>query len=78
MGLPEILRLFPDETYRRAKEIAGICAFLASDDASFLTGNILTADGGASVVDVAGPAMRTAFSRPNQDKLYVTTHFKQT
>ncbi len=52
----------PMKRVGRPEEIAGICAFLASDDASFVTGNIVTADGGASIVDVAGPAMRTAFS----------------
>jgi NAD(P)-dependent dehydrogenase (short-subunit alcohol dehydrogenase family) len=34
-------------------ELAGICAFLASDDASFITGAVLVADGGVSVVDAA-------------------------
>ena len=35
-------------------EMAGICAFLASDDASFLTGTAIPVDGGAAVVDVSG------------------------
>ena len=50
------------------EEIAAICAFLAGDDASFVTGNIITADGGASVVDVAGPAMSVAFRPPDNEE----------
>jgi NAD(P)-dependent dehydrogenase (short-subunit alcohol dehydrogenase family) len=35
-------------------EMAGICAFLASDDSSFLTAAAIPVDGGAAVVDVSG------------------------
>jgi meso-butanediol dehydrogenase / (S,S)-butanediol dehydrogenase / diacetyl reductase len=35
-------------------EMAGICAFLAGDDSSFLTGAVIPVDGGAAVVDVSG------------------------
>jgi meso-butanediol dehydrogenase / (S,S)-butanediol dehydrogenase / diacetyl reductase len=38
----------------RPDEMAGICAFLASDDASFISGVVIPVDGGASVVDVSG------------------------
>ncbi len=35
-------------------EIPGICSYLASDDASFMTGAALVIDGGAAIVDVSG------------------------
>ena len=48
-------RVSADVPLRRAadpNEIAAVCAFLASPDASFVTGATLVADGGAMVVDV--------------------------
>jgi meso-butanediol dehydrogenase / (S,S)-butanediol dehydrogenase / diacetyl reductase len=42
-------------------EVAAICCFLASDDSSLLTGGVLIADGGTSIVDANGAAMSTIF-----------------
>ncbi len=39
------------------KEIAGLCSYLASDDASFLTAALIPLDGGAAAVDVSGAAI---------------------
>lgn len=39
-----------------AEEIAGVTAFLLSDDAAYVTGEVVSADGGASVVNTVRPS----------------------
>lgn len=49
----EIARDVPLRRVADPQEIAGVCAFLASDDASYVNAATIVADGGASVVDPA-------------------------
>lgn len=44
----------PLKRFGTPAEIAGVCAFLASDDSSFMTGAVLVVDGGISTVDTLG------------------------
>jgi len=44
----EMVRQIPMRRMVRADEVAGAIAFLVSDDASGITGQVLTIDGGAS------------------------------
>jgi NAD(P)-dependent dehydrogenase (short-subunit alcohol dehydrogenase family) len=47
-----VTRHLPLRRAAEPEEIAGIVAFLASSDASFITGATIVADGGGLVVDV--------------------------
>ena len=50
-------RDIPMQRISHPSEMAGLCSFLASDDASFLTAAVIPVDGGAVVVDVSGAAI---------------------
>jgi len=49
------LRQVPLRRYGTPEEIAGVAAFLCSDDASFVTGHVLAADGGFLAAGIGMP-----------------------
>ena len=49
------MRQVPMRRYGVPEEIAGVAAFLCSDDASFVTGHVLAADGGFQACGIAMP-----------------------
>ena len=51
--MQQFVRFYPLGRAGTVAELAGSIAFLASDDAGFITGTVLTADGGASAVDIS-------------------------
>jgi meso-butanediol dehydrogenase/(S,S)-butanediol dehydrogenase/diacetyl reductase len=61
IDVEEVFRTFsrdiPLHRVSSPREMAGLCSFLASDDASFLTAACIPVDGGAVVVDVSGAAI---------------------
>jgi NAD(P)-dependent dehydrogenase (short-subunit alcohol dehydrogenase family) len=52
-GYREVSRYVPMRRVGLPEEIARAVAFLASDDASFITGSVLVADGGSTLVNVS-------------------------
>jgi meso-butanediol dehydrogenase / (S,S)-butanediol dehydrogenase / diacetyl reductase len=61
LPVDDIFRTFsqdiPMKRVSDPSEMAGLCSFLASDDATFLTAAVIPVDGGAVVVDVSGAAI---------------------
>jgi meso-butanediol dehydrogenase/(S,S)-butanediol dehydrogenase/diacetyl reductase len=61
LEVDDVLRTFskdiPMKRVCTPEEMAGLCSFLASDDASFLTAAVIPVDGGAATVDVSGAAI---------------------
>lgn len=50
--IAEMVKIYPLRRMAAPEEIASIIAFLSSNDASFMTGAVLSADGGGGIVDV--------------------------
>lgn len=53
----KLTQFLPLRRAASTEEVAGICAFLASDDASFITATAILVDGGAAIVDPCGSAL---------------------
>ena len=61
LAVDEVFRAFsqdiPMKRVSDPSEMAGLCSFLAGDDATFVTAAVIPVDGGAVVVDVSGAAI---------------------
>jgi NAD(P)-dependent dehydrogenase (short-subunit alcohol dehydrogenase family) len=59
----QISQEIPLRRFASPEEMGGICAFLAGEDSSFITGASLVADAGTSVVDVVGASIMGSMRR---------------
>lgn len=53
--------------FAEPREIGGMCAYLASDDASFVTASVLVIDGGTSAQSVVGAAIKRAVMKSGKE-----------
>jgi NAD(P)-dependent dehydrogenase (short-subunit alcohol dehydrogenase family) len=58
-----VSKVLPLQRFGDPQEIGSVCAFLASDDSSFMTGAALVVDAGTAVVDVLGAEMMGSVRR---------------
>ena len=49
--MARVFRDIPSQEPARPEKVAGICAFLASDEASYITGTVIPVDGGLAAMD---------------------------
>jgi meso-butanediol dehydrogenase/(S,S)-butanediol dehydrogenase/diacetyl reductase len=53
----------PMHRFAASSEMGGLCSYLASDDSLFVTGAVITIDGGTAVVDAVGAGITAALRR---------------
>jgi len=61
--IDQIALEIPMRRFAASSEIGGLCSYLASDDSSFMTGAVITMDGGTAVVDAVGAGITAALRR---------------
>jgi len=61
--IDQIALEIPMHRFAASSEIGGLCSYLASDDSSFMTGAVITMDGGTAVVDAVGAGITAALRR---------------
>jgi NAD(P)-dependent dehydrogenase (short-subunit alcohol dehydrogenase family) len=63
-----VSKVLPLQRFGDPQEIGGVCAFLASDDSSFMTGAALVIDAGTAIVDALGAEMMGAVRRYSEQQ----------
>ena len=61
--IEQIALEIPLHRFAASAEMGGLCTYLASDESSFMTGAVLTIDGGTAVVDAVGAAITAAMRK---------------
>lgn len=61
--IDQIALEIPMRRFAASPEIGGLCSYLASDDSSFMTGAVITLDGGTAIVDVVGASIMASLRR---------------
>jgi len=59
----QIAQEIPLRRFAASSEMGGLCSYLASDESSFMTGAVITIDGGTAVVDVVGAGIMAAMRK---------------
>jgi meso-butanediol dehydrogenase/(S,S)-butanediol dehydrogenase/diacetyl reductase len=61
--IDQIALEIPMRRFAASSEMGGLCSYLASDDSSFMTGAVITMDGGTAVVDAVGAGITSALRK---------------
>jgi meso-butanediol dehydrogenase/(S,S)-butanediol dehydrogenase/diacetyl reductase len=61
--IDQIAQEIPMRRFAISSEMGGLCSYLASDDSLFMTGAVITMDGGTAVVDAVGAGITAALRR---------------